>query len=133
MIHVEYSEVLRNLFKELLDDGYNKKQIATVVLGPQRGNQFNKFMKGGFLGLVPLTKILDSIEYNLHLVAIPKTQTEETEKITKLTEDFIEDLRFNLVEYLEMNKSKSNDTPKQYSGQVSIDISDVADDILKSL
>ncbi len=109
----EYNDVVRELTKELISDGYSKYQICKSTLGSQSGPQFEGFIKEKNLGIKPLSRMINNLEYELHLVPIPKDDTAKKLVVDQYTDDFVENLKFNLVEYLESVKQNSIETRKK--------------------
>jgi len=117
--HEDYNSFIRRVFRELIDDGYKKLQICNATLGSQRVAQFNHFMNDNDMGVKPHSRILNSLDYELHLVPIPKNNQEKLNVINELSDQFIQDLKFLLVEYLEddvkMAQAKSKSRSKKFS------------------
>ncbi len=106
----DYNNSLRELIKELISDGYSKAQICNATLGSQRGPQFQGFIDDKNLGIKPLTRMINGLNYDLHLVAIPNNDVEKEQVLSELNGDFEDNLKFNLIEYLEsVKKTKEED------------------------
>ncbi len=125
----EYNSSIRELIKELVSDGYNKFQICNATLGSQRGPQFQGFIEGKNLGVKPLSRMISSLKCDLHLVAIPSGDVEKEQVISELNSDFEDNLKFNLIEYLESMK-KTKDEEKVNKTNL---FDDVANSIISTL
>jgi len=107
----EYNDSIRNILIQLINDGYNKHQICKSTLGAQRGPQFESFLTEKNLGIKPLSRLIDSLDYELHLVPIPKGNNEKLQIVSDLSNNFEDDFKFNLIEVLEDVK-KNKDIQK---------------------
>ncbi len=101
MKHDEINEVLRNIFNQLINDGYRKKHICDITNGSQKLPQFDQLINGGDLGLKPLERIFNSMGYELMITPIPKDNEEKKHILKEYVEEFIDASKFSLVECLE--------------------------------
>ncbi len=121
----EYNDSIRELIKELISDGYNKFQICSATLGAQRGPQFQGFIENKNLGIKPLSRLINGLNYDLHLVAIPNNDVEKEQIIYELNSEFEDNLKFNLIEYLESIKKNKE--------QEKVNKTNIFDDVAQSI
>ena len=97
----ECNEIIRNTIKDLIKDGYKKNQICSVTLGGQRYSQMENFLNGSNLGVKPLSRVVETIGYDLMLVPVHRKDTEAQQQIRKISEDFIESFKHEIIDFLE--------------------------------
>lgn len=116
MNHEEYNNCLREIFTELIGDGYKQSEICEATLGSQRIPQFKGLLDGKNLGLKPHHRIMNSLGYTMHLVPIPNDNQEKMNIISDMSQEFVENFKFLLIDYLEdeekMNIAKNRARPK---------------------
>jgi len=123
MNHVEINTELRNFCQQLIDDGYTKSQICTLLLGQQKLPMFTQFMESESrnFGIGVLSNIFDIFGYELLIVPVLKDTTEDP-KITELKNRFTENYRIMLTEGL----SNQERTKIEKESKVQQAITDVA-------
>ena len=101
MNHKELNSELRDFCRKLIDDGYNKSQICSLLLGQQKLPMFTQFIDSDDrnFGIVVLSNIFEIFGYELQVVPVLK-DFEEDPKITDLKNRFIENYRIMLTEGL---------------------------------
>jgi len=101
MNHKQLNSELRDFCRKLIDDGYNKSQICSLLLGQQKLPMFTQFINSDDrnFGIVVLSNIFDIFGYELQVVPVLK-ETEEDPKITDLKNRFIENYQIMLTEGL---------------------------------
>jgi len=101
MNHKELNSELRDFCRKLIDDGYNKSQICSLLLGQQKLPMFTQFIDSDDrnFGIVVLSNIFEIFGYELQVVPVLK-DVEEDPKITDLKNRFIENYRIMLTEGL---------------------------------
>jgi len=101
MNHKELNSELRDFCRKLIDDGYNKSQICSLLLGQQKLPMFTQFIDSDDrnFGIVVLSNIFEIFGYELQVIPVLK-DVEEDPKITDLKNRFIENYRIMLTEGL---------------------------------
>lgn len=119
MDNIEINSELRDMFNDLINDGFLKFHLCKIVLGSQRNAQFENLLQGKLLGIQPLNQIFKNLGYSLNLVPIPHNNNKKKEIINDLYNDLFYDIRIKLIEILENTNRKSkhyemiNDMSKQ--------------------
>lgn len=98
----------RELLKSLISDGFTKKDISSLTFGVYRQDQLIEFLNGRDISGKPLSRVLDDLGFELHVVPIPKKDIETREYLDSLTTDVFETLRLIFVDYLEQQQSTKN-------------------------
>lgn len=101
MTSQKFNKRFRDLINQLINDGYTKYDICAISFGAQRMDQLSKFLSGRDLGTKPLSKVFDSLDYELHLIPLPKGISEDSKYLDELTNDVFESLLLVFNEYLE--------------------------------
>ena len=128
MKNAELNSILREMVKILIEDGYKKKTLCAILLGSQSGPVFHGFMKGSNM-LRPLERLVDGLGYDLHMVPIKKDDYEMSNKLDGLTEEFVDETRRRIINYVE-NKP----VPQRKLSNRSIGLfKDVVDELYKEL
>ena len=85
MNHKELNTELRDFCQKLIDDGYNKSQLCSLLLGQQKLPMFTQFIENQDrnFGIGVLSNIFEIFGYELQVVPVLKT-TAEDPKITDL-------------------------------------------------
>ena len=101
MNHKQLNSELRDFCRKLIDDGYNKSQICSLLLGQQKLPMFTQFIDSNDrnFGIAVLSNIFDIFGYELQVVPVLK-ETDEDPKITDLKNRFIENYQIMLTEGL---------------------------------
>jgi len=117
--NTEINSELRDMFNDLINDGFLKFHLCKIVLGSQRNAQFENLLQGKLLGIRPLNQIFKNLGYSLNLVPIPLNNNKKKEIINDLYNDLFYDIRIKLIEILESTNRKNkhyemiNDMSKQ--------------------
>lgn len=123
MDHIAMNAELRDFCKKMIDDGYNKSQLCSLLLGQQKLPMFTQFMdsdKRNF-GIGVLSNIFEIFGYELSIVPVLK-DSDEDPKITELKNRFVENYHIMLTEGL--SNQEKNKVIKD--GQVQQAITDIA-------
>jgi len=92
---------LREIFQELVNDGFKKRHVCGLTLGAQNEPQFDGFLKGNDFGLKPLQRLIQNMGYNFNIIIIPQENEEEIIKFVEETnEEFLVNCKSLLVEKL---------------------------------
>lgn len=110
MLNEELNNALRKILSEFVDDGFKRVDISNVTFGLNKRDQFEKFLfSNRNMGLKPMNPIFNDIGFELHLVPVPKNDSETIQKINSITEDNLFAFKMVLLNYLEeisIKKSK---------------------------
>lgn len=102
MTHEQFLEVFKQIFKDLIQDGYKASPMCNVTLGTNRNPQFKAFIEDKTkLGILPLKTMVDGLEYDLHLVPIAKDDTKARQELDEMTSQFIINAKQKLIDYME--------------------------------
>lgn len=130
MNHKELNTELRDFCQKLIDDGYNKSQLCSLLLGQQKLPMFTQFIENQDrnFGIGVLSNIFEIFGYELQVVPVLKT-TAEDPKITDLKNRFIENYRIMLSEGL----ANQENVKVEREGKVQQAITDVALELFKKI
>jgi len=106
----ELNMILRDLFKQLIDQGYKKLPMVEVTLGKTFSPQFGKFIDQTDLGLIPLERMIKGLGFELHLVPVKSEDKEFHSKMNKKYQEFVNTSKNDLVDYLDNRPLKNNNT-----------------------
>jgi len=120
MNYLEINDQLKTLISDLVDLGYKKTVIGKILLGSSGYAPVIKFLDVEedvdlSLGIKPLTKVGNSIDYELRLVFVKNDNHEIINNIQEYNNEFFETLRTSIISY--MNSDKCN-TRKPYTVKV---------------
>ena len=130
MNHKELNTELRDFCQKLIDDGYNKSQLCSLLLGQQKLPMFTQFIENQNrnFGIGVLSNIFEIFGYELQVVPVLKTNAEDP-KITDLKNRFIENYRIMLSEGL----ANQENVKVEREGKVQQAITDVALELFKKI
>ena len=130
MNHKELNTELRDFCQKLIDDGYNKSQLCSLLLGQQKLPMFTQFIENQDrnFGIGVLSNIFEIFGYELQVVPVLKTNAEDP-KITDLKNRFIEHYRIMLSEGL----ANQENVKVEREGKVQQAITDVALELFKKI
>jgi len=97
----QLNTTLRELIKQLENDGFGKKALCDTTLGQQAYPQFDRFIKGTDLGIRPLERVLDGYGYDLLTIPVKKGDADSLKVIEGLISNFVPELLADLKEFLE--------------------------------
>jgi len=96
-----FNTSLRELFQELVNDGFKRRHICSLTLGVQAEPQLESFLKGNDFGFKPLQRLVQNIGYDFNIIITPKNIDPEVNKFINTTnQEFFEDCKQLLVEKL---------------------------------
>lgn len=83
MNHIELNAELRNFCKQLINDGYNKSQLASLILGQQKLPMLSQFIDNNDrnFGIGVLSQIFEIFGYELKIVPVLKDNDNEENPI----------------------------------------------------
>lgn len=117
-----FNELLRTFIKKLLNDGHTKFQICSLTFGAQSCPQLEKFIDGIDLGVKPISRLLNNMGYDLHLVAVPKEDNDTSNQLTEIDKLFFEAMKYLVAERLD----NLENTPRTRKGRTSIIDSEIS-------
>jgi hypothetical protein len=130
MVIDDVNTLIRNMFNSLINNGFKRLPMAEVTLGKSFSPQFNKFLSDADLGLVPLTRMVNGLGYELHVVPI-KSDNEEFKKVLdKQYESFLETSKNDLIDHIENRPTPTRVTS---TGKASKVFDNVVDELLNDL
>jgi len=102
-----FNGLLRNIFIELINQGYKKFPMAEVTLGKTFSPQFSKFLEETNLGLTPLERMVKGLGFELHLIPVKVDDQESHEFMNKKYQEFVETSKNDLIDYLDNREVKT--------------------------
>jgi hypothetical protein len=92
---------LRELFQELVNDGFKRRHVCGLTLGAQNEPQFDGFLKGNDFGIKPLQRLIQNMGYNFNVIIVPEENGEEIERfVNEVNHEFLATCKGYLVEKL---------------------------------
>jgi len=133
MQYTDLNAELRTFCKQLIDDGYTKSQVCSLILGQQKLPMFSDFLESETrnFGIGVLAQIFDIFGYELTIVPVLK-DSEEDPKITDFNNRFIENYRLMLTEGL-ANQQTTETKRSGPDGKVQQAIKDVALELFQQI
>jgi hypothetical protein len=92
--------IIRDMFTNLVNDGYKKGHICGLTLGSQSAPQLESFLKGNDFGIKPLQRLINNLGYEVNLVIVPSSDTEITKFVNEVNTEFITNVSKSLIEKL---------------------------------
>ena len=125
----QINAVLREMFNDLVNDGYKKSHICGITLGCSNVPQFDSFMKGNDFGIKPLQRIINNQKYELKLILVPKDNKQIDEFVDSTNVAAFEDIKSSLSTTLNDEVSmRSASVPK--TGVIAEVTADLFNDII---
>lgn len=116
------NQAMREMFLDLVNEGYKKHPMCEVTLGTSASPQFENFLKGEPLGVKPLGRMIEGLKCELHLVPVMSTDEETLKTINETTEKFIAESRKYLIDFIDnrplSGRSTTGKTKIAFSEQV---------------
>lgn len=126
----EMNNLLRSMFAKLVEEGHPKNPMCAVTLGTNANPYFSKFLEGTELGIKPLSRMVEGLGFDLHLVPVKKDDVATVQELEKNSEIFINDAVDTLKEFLENHTV----TPRASGGgKVAADLSCAVDELFGDL
>jgi len=104
----ELNMILRDLFKQLIDQGYKKLPMVEVTLGKTFSPQFGKFVDETDLGLIPLERMIKGLGFELHLVPVKSEDKDFHSRMNGKYQEFINISKNDLIDYLDNRPKNTN-------------------------
>lgn len=114
----ELNSMLREMFKQFVDNGYKKHPICSVTLGDTFGPQFTNFLNGNDLGLGPLTRIIENLGYEIHLVPVSNDDQEAQTLIQDRANNFVREISSDLKDFLDNRQPKSGKVSQAFDNEI---------------
>jgi hypothetical protein len=123
----DLNDAIRDLFQRAISDGYKKNHVCALTLGSQCVPQFDGFLKGRDFGIKPMERVLNAFDYEIHVVAVPKTDKKAISILDGMHNECVENITQTLISSLD------NESLKQTSGRTSPLFKEAGDEILKQI
>ena len=143
MNYIDINEQLKSMISDLVNLGYKKTVIGKLLLGTSGYAPIVKYLEEDSeadlnLGVKPLTKVGNAINYDLRLVYVKSDDHTVINGIENLNNEFFQILRDKLINYLnsdEYNTRKpytiKNKRKNQFEDVLNeILFSDIIDDVI---
>jgi hypothetical protein len=126
MDHSKLNAELRDFCKKLVNDGYNKSQLCSIILGQQMLPMLSKFLENDDrnFGIGVLSRIFDVFGYELKIVPVLKG-TPDDPKLNEAYTKFIENYHMMFSEGL-ANQEAANEGKGERESKVATAINQVA-------
>jgi len=122
--------IFREIFNELINDGYKKSNICSITLGSSNVPQFDSFMKGTDFGIKPLQRIIENQGYNFKIIISPKESPEISKFVEDVNVESLKDIKSVMLKTLDNENSvRLASIPK--TGIVAGVINDIFEEITK--
>jgi hypothetical protein len=111
----EFTDEIKNLITFFTDKGYKQTIIHKLLLGNSGFTQLSKLMEDDntFLGIKPLQRLANVIEYDVHVILIPREDKENIkDSVFQKNKEFLEDLKNQIINFLNNNSTMELTTIK---------------------
>jgi hypothetical protein len=112
----EFTSELKSLIEFFSQKGYKQTNINKLLLGSSSFTQLTKLMNDehneSFLGIKPLQRMANIINYDVHVVMVPRDDTNMSESLTELNHIFLQDLKNQIINFLNNNSTMEITTIK---------------------
>lgn len=116
MTYEKLNEFMRDIFRQLIDDGFTKRRICSLTLGNQSEPQFEQFLQGKNVGIKPITRLFNAFNLEAQIVLIPKDDEKMKNYIEEHNLNTIRKCQEILLNYL--NEDLSRPRIRQPRGSV---------------
>ncbi len=134
MDYIQLNEELRNFCKQLINDGYTKSQICSIVLGQQKLPMFNQFIEdeNRNFGIGVLSQIFDVLGYTLDIVPVMKSENDD-DMFSEFYNKFKENYHLIMIEGLTNQEKNKDFVGSGRDSKVQQAITDVALDMFNKI
>lgn len=101
----ELNAYIRGMFTKLIDNGFTKSAISEITLGRSFTPQFTKFVENTDLGIKPLTRMIEGLGYDIHIVPIKSEDVECQKYIEYKMTEFYQESNSEILDYLDNNSN----------------------------
>jgi len=101
----QINELFREIFNELINDGYKKSNICGVTLGVSNVPQFDSFIKGTDFGIKPLQRIVENQGFEFKIVILPKDNQEIAKFIDDVNAESLKEIKATMIQTLDNENS----------------------------
>ncbi len=104
----EFTNHLKKLVEFFSQKGYKPTVINKLLLGSSGFTQLNKLMANEnetFLGIKPLQRMCEPLECDVHIVIVPREDSETIQLVTEKNEQFLENLKELIINFLNNNNN----------------------------
>ena len=125
----QLNSVMRDMFTNLINNGYNKTSIAEVTLGKTFVPQFCKYVNNTNLGLIPLERMIKNLGFELHLVPIKSNDNEFNTLLDTQLLNFLTICKNDLIDYLDNRPIRQNTDSKTFEDEIDNMINELEHDV----
>jgi len=103
----ELNDYIRGMFIKLIENGFTKTAISEITLGRSFTPQFTKFIEQTDLGLKPLTRMIEGLGYDIHIVPIKSEDVDCIKYVEQKMIEFYQNSNSELLDYLDNTREGS--------------------------
>ncbi len=101
----QINEFFREIFNELINDGYKKSNICSITLGSSNVPQFDSFIKGTDFGIKPLQRIVENQGFEFKILISPKNNKEISKFVNDVNEESFKEIKSTMIKTLDNENS----------------------------
>jgi len=101
----QINSIFREIFSELINDGYKKSNVCSITLGGSNVPQFDSFMKGTDFGIKPLQRIIENQGFNFKIIISPKESPEITKFVEEVNVESLKEIKGTMLKTLDNENS----------------------------
>lgn len=133
MDHIEFNAELRDFCKKLINDGYNKSQLCSLILGQQKLPMLSQFIDNNDrnFGIGVLSQIFEIFGYELKIVPV-LIGSEVDPKLVEAYTKFIENYHMMFAEGL-ANQEAAAEGKGERESKVATAITDIAMEMFQQI
>lgn len=126
----QINSIFREIFSELINDGYKKSNVCSITLGSSNVPQFDSFIKGTDFGFKPLQRIIENQGFNFKIIISPKESPEISKFIEDVNVESLKEIKAIMLKTLDNENSiKLASIPK--TGVIAGVTNDIFEEIIK--
>ncbi|MCD6435967.1 MAG: hypothetical protein J7L15_06220 [Clostridiales bacterium] len=125
----EINEYIRSMFIKLINNGFTKSSISEITLGRSFTPQFTKFIEQTDLGLKPITRMIEGLGYDIHIVPIKSEDVKNQKYIEQIMTDFYQNSNSEILDYLD-NSQCTVSTPIKINKTYQLIIDELCQNII---
>jgi len=126
-----FNNLLRQLFNDLIEQGYRKFPMTEVTLGKTFSPQFSKFLEEADLGLTPLERMTKGLGFELHLIPVKSSDTEFHQQMDKKYQEFFETSKSDLIDFLDNRQTQSGGRSPKTENALNDELEDLFNELEK--
>jgi hypothetical protein len=101
----QINSIFREIFNELINDGYKKSNVCSITLGSSNVPQFDSFIKGTDFGIKPLQRIIENQGFNFKIIISPKESPEISKFVDDVNVESLKDIKSIMLKTLDNENS----------------------------